>query len=299
MMTLVDLMEVYRIKTGKSDNVDLLLDIYEEADLDERIDRDLLADLTLMECGGQFPRWNTTTVFFRFASSYLKSKAREYSGILDLYDAQEDYAPFDSFVEHEELHTDDTANDINARDISTSETRTPNLTERRTPDLTETRTPNLSETRTPNLTETRTPNLTTTENGDNYTTTHSVSADNETGFTPRTQDTNNQTTPKTSAQTGTETLAQTGSETKAETGTDTTTQTGTETVTNTGTEQHTSRIDNDYTGTSDRDIDTAKDKHGRNIPAQDLFFKELETLGVDIYQKIVNDFADNLMLGVC
>ena len=283
MMTLVDLMEVYRIKTGKTDNVDLLLDIYEDADIDERIDRDLLADLTLMECGGQFPRWNTTTVFFRFASSYLKSKAREYSGILDLYDAQEDYAPFDSFVEHEELHTDDTANDINARDISTSETRTPNLTE--------TRTPNLSETRTPNLTETRTPNLTTTENGDNYTTTHSVSADNETGFTPRTQDTNNQTTPKTSAQTGTETLAQTGSETTA--------NTGTETVTNTGTEQHTSRIDNDYTGTSDRDIDTAKDKHGRNIPAQDLFFKELETLGVDIYQKIVSDFADNLMLGVC
>lgn len=283
MMTLVDLMEVYRIKTGRTDNVDLLLDIYEEADLDERIDRDLLADLTLMECGGQFPRWNTTTVFFRFAASFLKSKAREYSGILDLYDAQEDYAPFDSFVEHEEAHTDDTANDINARDISTSETRTPNLTE--------TRTPNLSETRTPNLTETRTPNLTTTENGDNYTTTHSVSADNETGFTPRTQDTNNQTTPKTSAQTGTETLAQTGSETTA--------NTGTETVTNTGTEGHTSKIDNDYTGTRDRDIDTAKDKHGRNIPAQDLFFKELETLGVDIYQKIVNDFADNLMLGVC
>lgn len=283
MITLVDLMEVYRIKTGKTNNVDLLLDIYEDAGLDDRIDRDLLADLTLMECGGQFPRWNTTSVFFRFASSYLKSKAREYSGILDLYAAQEDYAPFDSFVESEEVHTDDTANDINARDISTSETRTPNLTE--------TRTPNLSETRTPNLTETRTPNLTTTENGDNYTTTHSVSADNETGFTPRTQDTNNQTTPKTSAQTGTETLAQTGSETTA--------NTGTETVTNTGTEQHTSKIDNDYTGTRDRDIDTAKDKHGRNIPAQDLFFKELETLGVDIYQKIVNDFADNLMLGVC
>ncbi len=283
MMTLVDLMEVYRIKTGRTDNVDLLLDIYEDAGLDDRIDRDLLADLTLMECGGQFPRWNATSVFFRFASSYLKSKAREYSGILDLYDAQADYAPFDSFVESEEVHTDDTANDINARDISTSETRTPNLTE--------TRTPNLSETRTPNLTETRTPNLTTTENGDNYTTTHSVSADNETGFTPRTQDTNNQTTPKTSAQTGTETLAQTGSETTA--------NTGTETVTNTGTEGHTSKIDNDYTGTRDRDIDTAKDKHGRNIPAQDLFFKELETLGVDIYQKIVNDFADNLMLGVC
>ena len=267
MMTLVDLMEVYRIKTGKTNNVDLLLDIYEDAGLDDRIDRDLLADLTLMECGGQFPRWNTTTVFFRFASSFLKSKAREYSGILDLYDAQADYAPFDSFVESEEVHTDDTANDINARDISTSETRTPNLTE----------------TRTPNLTETRTPNLTTTENGDNYTTTHSVSADNETGFTPRTQDTNNQTSPKTSAQTGTETLA----------------NTGTETVTNTGTEGHTSKIDNDYTGTRDRDIDTAKDKHGRNIPAQDLFFKELETLGVDIYQKIVNDFADTLMLGVC
>lgn len=235
MMTLVDLMEVYRIKTGKTNNVDLLLDIYEDAGLDERIDRDLLADLTLMECGGQFPRWNTTTVFCRFAASFLKSKAREYSGILDLYDAQSEYAPFDSFLEHEEAHTDDTTDDTNARSIVASETRTPDLL--------------------------------TTENGDNYTTAHSVSADNETGFTPRTQDTNNQTTPKTSAQTGTE--------------------------------QQNSQLANGYTGTSDRDIDTAKDKNGRSIPAQDLFFKELETLGVDIYQKIINDFADNLMLGVC
>ena len=251
MMTLVDLMEVYRIKTGKSNNVDLLLDIYEAADLDERLDRDLLADLTLMECGGQFPRWNTTTVFVRFATSYLKSKDREYSGILDLYDAQENYAPFDSFVSHETSHTDDDVDETTARDVVKSGSRTPNLT------------------------ETRTPNLTTTENGDNYTATHSVSADNETGFTPRTQDQNNQTTPKTSS------------------------ETGTETTTNTGSESTSSREDNDSTVNRDRNIDTAKDKNGRDVPAQDLFFKELETLGVDIYRKIVNDFADNLMLGVC
>lgn len=267
MMTLVDLMEVYRIKTGKTNNVDLLLDIYEAADLDERLDRELLADLTLMECGGQFPRWNTTSVFFKFATSYIKSKDREYSGILDLYDAQSDYEPFDSFVSHETSHTDDDVDETTMRDVVKSGSRTPNLTE----------------TRTPNLTETRTPNLTTTENGDNYTATHSVSADNETGFTPRTQDQNNQTTPKTSA----------------ETGTDTTTNTGTESITNTGSESTSSREDNDSTVNRDRNIDTAKDKNGRDIPAQDLFFKELETLGVDIYQKIVNDFADNLMLGVC
>ena len=139
-------MEVWKLKqtgtTPTPSNLDYLYGIFEEAGIDSRIDREVLALEIIEECGAQTPRYMDTFFFAVMATNFFKIKAREYSRDLDVLGQA--YNPLDEFnVERRESGYDHNV---------------------RTDDLEE------------------------TFDMGQQTTTHSVSADNESGYQPRNQD---------------------------------------------------------------------------------------------------------------
>ena len=97
-MTLLDLMNVYRITTNNSNLYALLLETFEAGNVDSRIDRNTLAQLMLMDCGRREPRYNTTDTFLFFGSVWLKSKHDNIEKTLDLLALQ--YNPLNEYEEH-------------------------------------------------------------------------------------------------------------------------------------------------------------------------------------------------------
>lgn len=193
MTKVIDLMELYRILNSSDDPELLLKDMMEEASLDERIDRDILADTIVSECGSMFPRWNTTTVFKRFGINFFRRTSREIRRDLDALELE-----YDPLMEYEESR-----NEIVDEDINDDNTRTDNLQSSRTDNLTELRTPNLSESITAG----------TGAQIDRY-----VSADNESDLVIRSRDVS--TIPgETTSTTGTDTTTNTGTQTTGHTGT--------------------------------------------------------------------------------
>lgn len=141
-------MEVWRLKTHKENNLDYLLEIFQEAALDVRIDRNALALTILQECGAQTPRYMDTQFFETMAVNFFKIKEREIKRDLDALNTA--YNPLETYaIDHD---GDKTLTD------TYGDTRT------RTDDLTQ-----------------------TVVDGD-VTTTHKVSADNEDGVQLRSQD---------------------------------------------------------------------------------------------------------------
>lgn len=147
-MNLVELMEIWRLTTGRQNNLDYLLDIFSNAALDIRIDREILALEILGECGTQTPRYMDTTFFATMAVNFFKVRQREIERNLNVLEAE--YDPLQSFnVERDGGRF--------KRDII---------------DRTTVRTDDLEQ---------------YTENGE-VSTTHKVSADNESAFQNRSQD---------------------------------------------------------------------------------------------------------------
>ena len=127
---------------------DYLTQIMTTADLDARIDKDVLALELINECGRQTPRYMDSSFFATMATNFFKIKAREIKRNLDALALE--YNPIEQFnVERVYDGTVDT-------DYGKTTTRTDNLTE-------------------------------TFDMGD-QTSTHYVSADNESGFQGRTKD---------------------------------------------------------------------------------------------------------------
>lgn len=147
-MNLVELMEIWRLKTGRKNNLDYLLDIFNNAALDVRIERQTLALEILKECGTMTPRYMDTTFFATMAVNFFEVKEREIKRDLDALET--DYDPFDTYY----MKKDGTE----TKDHTIDETHV------RTDDLTE-----------------------HVENGQ-ISNTHKVSADNETDFVNRNQD---------------------------------------------------------------------------------------------------------------
>ena len=147
-MNLVELMEIWRLKTKRENNLEYLLDIFNDAALDVRIDRQVLALEILNECGTMTPRYMDTSFFATMASNFFKVKEREIKRDLDALETA--YDPFDEYFMQKDGRS--------RRRHIVDETHV------RTDDLTE-----------------------TIIDGD-ITNTHKVSADNETDFVNRTQD---------------------------------------------------------------------------------------------------------------
>ena len=244
-MTLLDLMEVYKLIKNKEDVNALLLDMFQIANIDERIDRTVLAGRFLMDCGAREPRYNTTDTFLFFGSVWLQSKAQNISQWLDALDIE--YNPLIEYEEHrlEDIDREHITNgtDTKARDVATSSTESSTLNQTNA--------------------DTRT---------DNFTDEHLVSAENESGVQLRNRDTH------------TETVGDNATRTESESVTDS------------------ERIDEDITNTRhdtithDDTVDTTLS--GRKTAAYDLIIKEMEKAKLNIYDSLIDDFADVMFLNV-
>lgn len=244
-MTLLDLMELYKLKNDKTDVNALLLDMFQSANIDARIDRTVLAGRFLMDCGARTPRYNTTDTFLFFGSVWLQSKANNISQWLDALDIE--YNPLIEYEEHrlEDIDREHVTNgtDTKARDVATSSTESSTLNQTNA--------------------DTRT---------DNFTDEHLVSAENESGVQLRNRDTH------------TETVGDNATRTESESVTDS------------------ERIDEDVTNTRhdtithDDTVDTTLS--GRKTAAYDLIIKEMEKAKLNIYDSLIDDFADVMFLNV-
>lgn len=296
MTKVIDLMELYRILEHSDDSQLLLKDIFTAANLDERIDRDVLADTLTAEAGELIPRWNTTVIFKRLAISTFKRKTREIVRDLDALDLP--YNPLYEYDEYGAEIVDETIDEDKLRTDDLTNKRTDDLEEKRTDDLEEKRTDDLESKRTDDLADTRTPDYseeTTAGNGSQID--HYVSADNEATLELRTRDVSTvagQTVTHsgrdTTEHSGTQTTENTGTQTTENTGTQTTENTGTQTTENTGTQ----RNDRDV----DRDLTRNTEKHGRKRTGAELIREEILANHFDIYERIVEIFVDNMCMGV-
>lgn len=268
-MTLLDLMEVYKLIKNKEDVNALLLDMFQIANIDERIDRTILAGRFLMDCGTREPRYNTTDTFLFFGSVWLQSKAQNISQWLDALDIE--YNPLIEYEEHrlEDIDREHITNgtDTKARDVATTGTTTGSSTI--DSDTTESSTLNQTNG------DTRT---------DNFTDEHLVSAENESGVQLRNRDTH------------TETVGDTATRTESESNTTSTDET------QSTSESKSERIDEDITNTR-RDTTTHDDTvdttlTGRKTAAYDLIIKEMEKAKLNIYDSLIDDFADVMFLNV-
>lgn len=220
-MTLLDLMEVYKLRKPSDDTYALLKDMFTSANVDARIDRDILAGRFLIDCGARTPRYNTTDTFLTFGSVWLQSKANDISRQLDLLDLE-----YNPLIEYEERRLDDidrehitNGEDVKSRDIDTTNTASTSETDE-----------------------------------------HLVSAENESGVQLRNRDT----------------------------------------IANSRNEHDV--IDEDVTNTTERttthDDTVERTTTGRKTAALDLIIKEMEKAKLNIYDTLIEDFADVMFLNV-
>lgn len=189
------------------------------AELDPRIDKEVLALELIKECGSQTPRYMDSSFFAVMATNFFKVKAREIRRDLDALSTE--YAPLDEFNVEREFHGG----------VKTEYGKT----------------------------STRTDNLTQTFDMGDQSSTHSVSADNESGFEPRSMD---------EASSKTDTTRNTGTQTHGDSGSDT---------------------------VKDNHTETEK---GRHKAPQELLLSEFEVNKINIYHAIALDFSDNLMCAI-
>ena len=69
-MTLLDIIELYNINNGK--DLDDIGAIFEDIELDERLDKDVLAGVLLDECGAMTSIYNVTSTFKYFSNLFFK-----------------------------------------------------------------------------------------------------------------------------------------------------------------------------------------------------------------------------------
>ena len=258
---MIDLLEIYKI-TEHVENVNaMLLDMFSAANIDERIDRDILADKMLMDCGARFPRYNTTNTFYYFGVAWLKSKNANISKSLDALEIT--YNPLNEY----------------------EESKTENIDREHTRDGNKTLNNSFNSEKTNQFSSTlngthNANNSDSSTKTDNATDEHLVSAENESGVQLRTRDTRNETIGDSSTFIESAADSETKNDATNESKTDTTRETQT-----------------DYeTTTHDDTILTMVGGH-KTAPAE-LIEKELEKAKINMYDIIICEFSDEMFLNV-
>lgn len=82
MITLIDLLEVYQIKTQSDD----LFSLLRGAEMDERIDKEILYNKILVDLGACTPLFDTTTTFKPFFENFFKERAYNIKELLNTLD---------------------------------------------------------------------------------------------------------------------------------------------------------------------------------------------------------------------
>lgn len=96
-MNLIDLLEIWALKKGKSSPIEF----FDEMDIDSRLDRETLVAEIMRQCGALTPLYNTTDSFEYFTKAFFK---REKNVIAKMIDTTEfKYNPLENFERNENL----------------------------------------------------------------------------------------------------------------------------------------------------------------------------------------------------
>lgn len=87
-MTLVDILQTYNVNHGY--DIDDMGKMYENIDIDDRIDKDILVDCLLDECGACRVLYSTTGVFKRFSDNFFKKYKWNIEKLLDTLELKYD-----------------------------------------------------------------------------------------------------------------------------------------------------------------------------------------------------------------
>ena len=300
-MTLLDLMNVYRLKKNNDNIFSLLLEMFDAANIDSRIDRDILAGRMLTDCGRREPRYNTTDTFLFFGSVWLKSKNENITKTLDLLAIQ--YNPLNEYEEHKTENIDrehiTNGSETKTRDVDTTDDFTSTTSESATSEEQRNGEEQTSgeEERNEQISKTTT---TAETKSNNATDEHFVSAENESAAQLRTRDTHTETIGDntTVSESGTNAITAENSETT--TSEETTTREDSSTGTKTNSDHEV--IDEDVrtshadTTTHDDTIDTTITGH--KTAQAELIRAELEKAKLNIYDQLIDDFADIMFINV-
>lgn len=120
-------MEIYRITNGKTSTTDFIRDILDTADLDERLDLNVLTMRIIASCGNRYVRYNTTDTFRTFAIAYLESERDSISRKIDAIAA--DFDPVNEYDYTKEVTEDKNEIRHYERDSGSEESTAANYTD--------------------------------------------------------------------------------------------------------------------------------------------------------------------------
>lgn len=87
-MTLLDIIEIYNMKSGRK--IDDIGSLYEDIDIDARIDKEILVGSLLDECGAMNCLYDTTATFKYFSNNFFKKYKWNISKLLDTLELKYD-----------------------------------------------------------------------------------------------------------------------------------------------------------------------------------------------------------------
>ena len=87
-MTLLDIIEIHNMKTGRK--IDDIGSLYEDIDIDARIDKEILVGSLLDECGAMNCLYDTTATFKYFSNNFFKKYKWNITKLLDTLELKYD-----------------------------------------------------------------------------------------------------------------------------------------------------------------------------------------------------------------
>ena len=116
-MTLLDIIEIYNMKTGRK--IDDIGSLYEDIDIDARLDKDVLVGSLLDECGAMNCLYDTTATFKYFSNNFFKKYKWNIEKLLDTLELK-----YDPLTNKNIQWTETTKID---QDLDTAESQSQNL----------------------------------------------------------------------------------------------------------------------------------------------------------------------------
>lgn len=269
-MTFLDLIEIYNLRSGR--DLDDITAIFENIDIDSRVDINVLATTILDECGAMRCIYDTSPTFKVFSDNFFKKYKESITRILDALEIE--YSPLES------VNFNWTESTNISQNLDTDE----NTVEDRTKTNTGTQTTNRTGGQT-----TESNGNTVTENtgtvGDSGSEENTVSAMNASTYQPDSYKTNSNTRTNNLTEDETEHSTEEIEENRTELVTDNKTE---------GIDANNTRTKNEQLTWTETDTHTEKGSKG--FAYQDLIQKELKIRNFSIYGWIAKKYASELFI---
>ena len=305
-MTLLDIIEVYNLNNGKDLND--ITAIFEDIELDNRLDKETLAGVLLDECGAMTSIYNVTSTFKYFSNLFFKKYAWNISKLVDTLEFQ--YDPLKNRRLDWTETSDIQQNLVTDEDVSESRTKGNTGTQTNTLDetvagsYTDRMQDNITETDEKSYSETVQGSKSETEETDfNSTETNTISAMNSSSYEPDTQRTTNSGTDRTLS--GSDSKSTSGSEDTDIAKEDIKNTTGSDTKDTDATRVRTDNLTETIAASTGRDknedldwdeTDTHEESGTVNTDYQTLIEKERKVAQFSIYGWIAKKYAKELFL---